>query len=480
MRHPLALVLLVLTLYAPAAHFEFIGFDDDQYVFENDVVRRGLGWEGVRWAFGATHAANWHPLTWISHMADVSLHGMDAGRHHLGNVFIHALNALLIYFLYARLLRSPWLAFFGAALIALHPLRIESVAWVSERKDVLSIAFATLSLLAYLGFRDRPSPTRYVMAFVSFLLGLMCKPSIVYLPALFVLLDVWNRRPVVKRYLVPFAILSLASAAITLVAQHAGGALKEGFDGRITSAFVAYLVYVGKLFWAGDLSVFYPFQRQSVALGIGALGALLVFSTWCYRRRPLWVGWGWFVAALLPVAGLVPFGGHAFADRYTYFAHVGLVLGILGWAKEGFPILAERWKAVGLAGATLLAVCFNSTWVQLHYWKDSVTLFSRAVSLNPDNFLAHCNLGAALDKRGEWTLATAHYEETVRLNPGYAEGLNNLGVSRARDGRIVEARELFQRALARDPAFARASYNLGLTYRAARAYTTHPNQGDRP
>jgi len=471
------IVSAVALVYAPVARHEFINFDDNLYVTDNPMVRAGLGADGVRWAFTTHAGGHWHPFTWLSFMADVQLFGVRAGPMLLENAALHAANAVLVLLLLVRMTGRVLASGFVAGVFALHPLRVESVAWVVERKDVLSTLFLLLALLAYVAWARRGRKTAYLACALAFAAGLLVKPTIMTLPALLVLLDFWplgrlSRSRLASRLLekVPLFVLSLASLAATFVAQSREGAVQptEGVPAgqRLANALIAYPRYVAKTFWPSGLAPFYPLRPVSLVAAAAAAAGLVAAAAvaWKLRARMPWiaVGLAWFVIGLLPVAGLVQIGGQAIADRFTYVPQIGLLVALAWTAAEWAQASsARRAAAAGLAGASL-AACAALSARQVSYWRDSVALFSHTLDVTSGNFLAHTNLGEALERRGQEAEARRHYEQAVAIHPGYAEARNNLGASLARAGDLKAAVPEFEAALARSPRLVTARNNLGL------------------
>jgi tetratricopeptide (TPR) repeat protein len=479
----LALFAATLALYAPVRHHQFIDYDDPLYVTENARVRAGLTPDGARWAFTTTHAGNWHPLTWLSHMLDVQLFGLDAGRHHLAGAALHALNAALLLLVLAAATGALAPAALAAALFAVHPLRVPSVAWAAERKDVLSALFFLLALAAYLAHARRPGARRLAAAVALFALGLLAKPMLVTLPLLLLVLDAWplgrargaggsgpGRTPWPALVLekAPFFALAAASAVVTWLAQHRGGAiLPIPLADRLANAPVAALAYLGSAAWPARLAFFYPFPRAGVpaAAWTAALAALAGLGALAWRQRRerpyLLAGWAWYLLALLPVIGLVHVGDHARADRYTYLPLIGPAFALCWLAATAARRRPRLRGALALVAVALLVALSAATRRELAYWKDGPTLFARALAVTTGNFVAHGNLGALLLRDGDVGAALPHLEEAVRLRPAYYEGLQNLAVARARTGRTREAVDLLQRALAVSPDQPVAHFNLG-------------------
>ncbi len=433
-------------------------------------MNTGLSWENFKWAFSQTESGHWHPLTWLSHQLDCQVFGLNPAYHHLENILWHTLNTLLVFWILIKLFADWKTAWLISALFALHPLRIESVAWVTERKDVLSVFFGLLTILTYLYFRAKQNWRRYLLLITFFILGLLAKPSLVILPCLLLLLDYWPLK--LKKYFlekIPLFVISLLFALATLWGQNKIGALKDLSSltllDRFSIACVGYLSYIEKTFLPTGLSIFYPLVKYPPTFGIAACTILLGITILMFRYRQrfpyLIVSWAWFLIALLPVIGFVQVGWQAFALRWTYLPHVGLAIALCG-AVSTMKVAQKKW--IYLTLGILIVLVTIKTSIELKHWQNSETLFSHALDVNPDNFLAHTNLGVALSKRGDKDSAMTHYEEAVRLNPTYPEALNNLGNLKAQKGFLEEAKSLFERALTRDPNMISAKYNLGLLH----------------
>jgi tetratricopeptide (TPR) repeat protein len=431
----------------------------------------------VRWAFATVHEAYWIPLTWLSFMLDCSLFGMHAGAHLLENVALHALDAVLLFALLSTLTGATWRSAWVAALFALHPAHVESVAWVSQRKDVLSALFWMLTTLAYVRYARRPSVARYLPVALGFAVGLLAKPMLVTLPVTLLLLDFWplGRRDRGVAALVleklPLFALSAAASAVTLFTQGSAGAVPAlasiDLGARVANALTNYALYLGKIVWPWPLAVFYPLAPPDPAFAATAAALLVAVTAVALgtaRRAPyLLVGWSWFLVTLLPVIGLVQVGGQQIADRYTYLPSIGIFI-MIAWGAV--DTLASRGGArawlTATGGATVAAAAVLS-WHQVSYWRDSITLFTRAIAVTERNFLAHNNLGEALVAAGRADEAAAHYVEAARIHPGYAPARNNVGLVLARQGRYVEAEREFRDALARSPRSALIESNLATT-----------------
>lgn len=473
------LALAVLATYAGVRGCGFVELDDPQYVTGNWIVRRGLTWDGVTWAFTTGHAANWHPLTWLSHMLDVELFGLEPWGHHVTSVVLHAANAVLALLAFERLTRAFWRSAAVAALFALHPLRVESVAWVSERKDLLCAFFFLALLLAYARYVERPSKRLYGVALVLYALGLLSKPMLVTAPFVLLLLDAWplrrlgsaleRKRAVIEK--LPFLALALGSSLATFWAQHSGGAVQGvgtiALAMRALNAVLSYGRYLQHFAWPQGLCAYYPYPRggQIVALTLSAavLVALSVFAFAGRARRPyLPVGWLWFLGMLVPVVGLVQVGSQAYADRYTYLPLLGIALALVWSVADALAnARAPRWLGPALATAAI-AACAWLSHVQVRFWTDSITLFERALAVTRENAFAHQSLGNALVDRGRLDEALVHLREALRLTPNFAYAHNGLGAALYTRGELDEAEVHLRRAIEIDPRYAAPRYNLGL------------------
>jgi tetratricopeptide (TPR) repeat protein len=484
-------VALVATwVFSPVLAFDFVNYDDPAYVRNNPHVLRGLTVDGVAWAFGTTHASNWHPLAWLSHMADVQLFGLAPGGHHGTNLVLHVISAVLLLLLVHAWTGSVGVATAVAALFAWHPAHVESVAWVSERKDVLCALLLWLTLGAYTAYARRPlasrGPLRLAVVVLLFALALMAKPMAVTAPFLMLLLDVWplGRLPLdaapdaarVRALVVeklPLLALSVLSSAVTVAAQRAGGAVSSlgvlSLPERLGNAAVALVAYLGMLFRPAGLAVFYPHRGATAPLVLGGSVLLLIALTWgawqTRRHFPfLLVGWLWFVGSLVPVIGLVQVGEQALADRYTYVPYVGLGLALAEGARQLVRLHAVAGRALVVAGAGFLVALVPVAREQVGTWRDSVTLFRRALDVTRDNHVAERLLGAALLDAGDAAGAEPHLREAVRLRPGSAAALNALGVALtrlSRPGDAEAALEVFRRAATADPGDPDTRNNLG-------------------
>ncbi|MHB8765295.1 MAG: glycosyltransferase family 39 protein, partial [Deferrisomatales bacterium] len=435
---PLALALGVAALYGRTHGYPLVGYDDPQYLLQSPHVSAGLTWAGALWALTATYHANWHPLTWLSYMLDVELFGPSAGAHHGVNALLHGVNAVLLYGLLRRTTGATWRSALVAALFAVHPLRVESVAWVAERKDVLSTCFALLALGAYARYAKRPGVARYLVVAGCFALGLMAKPMVVTLPCLMLVLDRWplGRREGWGRLAlekVPLLALAAGASALAVAAQGQADAVitweNAPFAYRGLNALASYGVYVAQALVPVGLAPFYPHPRHlgALPLAAGAGGAAVVAAgsaaAWCWRRRRPWfaVGWLWYLGTLVPVIGLVQVGDQAHADRYTYLPLVGLFL-IGAWAAGEAAGPGGPRRAAVVAGAAGALAAFSAlTWAQVGHWRSTEALFRHALAVDGRNWLAHNTLAADLLAQGRDAEALAHVEEALGLNPGLAE-----------------------------------------------------------
>ncbi|HEY5999932.1 MAG TPA: tetratricopeptide repeat protein [bacterium] len=456
-----ALVLAVALVYVRTGRNGFVKYDDNSYVYENPVVLRGLTPEGIAWAFGI-HASNWHPLTWISHMADASLFGARAGGHHLHSALLHGANALLLAAALARLTGALWPSALVAALFAVHPLRVESVAWASERKDVLCGLFFLLAVAAYARHARRPSWVRFAVVAALFALALASKPMAITLPLVLLLLDWWplgrfaaRRRPAdLLLEKVPLLVLAAGSALITLRAQLEGvrDFVAPSLAARLANATVSCAAYLGQSLWPSDLAVLYPYPTQVGWAGPVAaaalLAALLGMAVAARRRHPvLLFGVLWYLVMLVPVLGIVQVGAQARANRYTYLPLIGPALAAV-WLAVGLAPAGRRVRAAGVAVAAAALTAFGAAaWLQAGFWRNSRTLFERTTAVTADNYLILTNLGQEYVEAGEFDAARRALEQAVRANPGHCNALYTLGGSYYNQGRFAEAIGPYERSL---------------------------------
>ena len=482
------LMVATLAVFWQVNQFDFINLDDPVYVTENKSIQSGITSNGVKWAFSTTYAQFWHPLTWLSLMFDYQLHGLNAGGYHLTNLILHLLSTLLLFWLFNRMTGAIWRSAFVAALFALHPLHVESVAWISERKDVLSAFFWMLALCLYVYYTEKPVTKRYLLVLLCFACGLMSKSMIVTLPLVLILLDYWplgrlqrqkigtnmkEKVPVStnsgqkktktkkgalkeKTYLptnqklseakiagiiplwqimekIPFFILSAIFTILTLYAQYKPSFKGFSLSSRMANAPVSFVAYLEKTFWPHDLAVFYPFSDQlPVWQVLGSTLLIIVVSAVVIvtvKRMPyLFVGWLWYAITLLPVIGIVQVGKHAMADRYTYLPLIGIII-MLAWGIPSLIKHEETQKIVLFpAGVVSLAVLSFLTWQQCGYWKNSTTLFSHTLKVTKNNDLAHYNLGLAMKDQGKMEEALNEFRKTINIKPSCGDAHNNMGI----------------------------------------------------
>jgi len=500
----LLLALITLLAYLPVARDSFLVYDDNKYVTENRVVQNGLTWAGIKWAFTTGHASNWHPVTWLSHMLDCELFGLNAGAHHSVNLLFHAANAVLLLLLLFRMTGALWPSAFVAALFAWHPLHVESVAWIAERKDVLSTFFEMLTLLAYTHYVQKSEvksqepempgacfPTScfrpltsssYWLTLIFFALGLMAKPMLVTLPFVLLLLDYWplQRLPnfklevkTVSRLSLekwPFFLLAAASCVVTYLTQRHGKAVITlelyPLNLRLGNALLSYVLYLGKAIWPAKLAVIYPLPSQLPGVAVTAAVIFLAVITWLVwhlrRHRPyLLVGWLWFLGTLVPVIGLVQVGIQAMTDRYTYFPLIGIFLAVTFLFQDWAARFRLSTAPLAIAGSSVLAGCLLTMEHQLSCWKNEETLFRHAVAVTKNNCMAHYHLGCALEKQGYQTEAITNYQAALHINPCNIQSLISLGICFSETGKTNEALVQFQEALKLNPGEPLVHENLG-------------------
>jgi Tfp pilus assembly protein PilF len=494
----LALALVTLFVFWPAKDFEFLGYDDQGYFYENPHVLAGLTPAGIVWAFSSGEAANWHPLTWISLMLDAQIFGPGPTGPHLVNILFHAANTVLLFVILRRLTNVLWRSALVAALFALHPMHVESVAWVAERKDVLSLFFELLALLAYVraaGEMALPSTSasggllssvklpsepgwkKFLPALVFFALALMSKPMAVTFPCLLLLLDLWPLKRAgigvanLLREKIPFFALTLVVCVITFIVQRHGGTVQSLEDYslgvRVENALVSYARYLAKLFWPVNLANPYPHPGHwPMALVIGSAGLLAFVSVaaWFARKISPWVlvGWCWFLGTLVPVIGIVQVGDQAMADRYSYLPYIGVFLALVWGAAELFSRFKIPAPVSAIVALLLLVGCLFSTQAQLQFWRNDGTLFGHALAVTEKNFTAEINLGAWLSKQGAPDQALLCYSRALQLKPTNAVALYDVGNIFTRMGNWTEAEPRYCAALRSRPDYPEALNNLGL------------------
>jgi protein O-mannosyl-transferase len=489
----LLLVLATLALYNPVVHHPFVNFDDDRYVTDNIHVQNGLHWSTVKWAFTTYDEANWHPLTWISHALDCQLYGLNPAGHHYTNVLLHSLNAALLFWILWSATGATWSSLMVAALFALHPINVESVAWVAERKSVLSMLFFLLALWSYERYADKPSVARYAGVAAMFACGLMAKPMVITLPFVLLLWDYWplgrmsfangrssDDRKVPWQWLalekLPLLLISAASSVVTVKAQRAGDAIGSMVEyplrARLGNAMVAYVRYIGKAFWPSRLSPIYPHPGNGLKMWMVAAAAILLLAITglviAARRRYLVVGWLWFLGTLIPMIGLVQVGTQAMADRYAYLPFVGLFIMVVWGAMEW----AEQWRVpkplpAGLSVACLVALALVAH-RQIGFWSDNLTLWSHAIQAEPGSFIAEDNLGGALLSAGQYDEAMKHFHAAVALDGTDPMSRLNIAADEQRHGNLQRAIEQYSKLVVttRDPRYrATAFSDMGYAYR---------------
>ncbi|MBC8198736.1 MAG: tetratricopeptide repeat protein [Desulfobacteraceae bacterium] len=518
----LFLALTVLAVYWQVGNHEFVNYDDRDYITENQHVQAGLTLKSIAWAFTSTHAGNWHPLTWLSHMLDCQIYGLNPCGHHFTSVFFHILNSILLFLVFKRMTGAFWKSAFVAALFALHPLHVESVAWAAERKDVLSAFFWMLTMGSYIRYVERPGTNRYLLVLLFFALGLMAKPMLITLPFVLLLLDYWplgrfhvrkpeaaqpseekpqkdtkskkrkSRKRLAKNAVqakkttgsdyqwslalsllwekIPLFVLAAASSVVTFFVQQSGGAVRS-LDAlplfvRISNALVSYISYIVKMILPHNMAILYPhpkdFSIWQVAGACLLLACISFIAIRSMKRYPYFaVGWLWYLGTLVPVIGLVQVGLQSMADRYTYIPLTGIFI-IIAW---GISDLAAKWcyKKEWLAAATavFLSVLMVITWFQLRHWTNSITLFKHAINVTANNSIVHNNLGVTFAVQGKVSEAIKHYTEALRIRPKDVLAHNNLGNALKNQGKISEAIKHYIEALRIRPNYAKAHNDLG-------------------
>ncbi|MDD5063179.1 MAG: tetratricopeptide repeat protein [Phycisphaerae bacterium] len=464
----LVLTLITTVVFCQVRSYDFINYDDPVYIYDNLHIQNGITPETIRWAFTTGYYANWYPLTWLSHMLDWQLFGAKAGGHHLTNLIFHIVNTLLLFIVLKQMTQKLWPSAFVAALFALHPLHVESVAWVAERKDVLSAFFWMLTMWAYLRYVKHPVTGRYLLTLLAFAMGLMAKPMLVTIPFVLLLLDYWplarvslsSERQAIYRLIrekVPFFVLSVISSVVTFFVQRSSGTVAElvriSLKIRIFNALVSYVEYIEKMIWPAHLAVFYPHAgRNMPILNVIISAALLAAATILILRssrnhRYLFTGWFWYLGTLVPVIGLVQVGQQALADRYTYIPLIGVFI-IIAW---GVPELlaGRRYEKITLTISGLLVILTMSicTHFQLRYWRNSLTLFQHALDVTGGNYTAYIHTADFLCERNKLDEAIAEYRKCLQMIPDDTIALNNLGIALGKQGKFEEAIKCFTEAL---------------------------------
>ena len=479
----LALTVGTFALYCPLLWHGFLNYDDEDYILNNSHVNSGLTWSGIIWAFKSGYAANWHPLTWISHMLDCQLFGLHPSGHHLVNMLFHTANTLLLFVLLNQLTGAIWRSAFVAALFAWHPLHVESVAWAAERKDVLSAFFWMLTLLAYARYVNAQAGrhfsravVHYLLALLLFACALMSKPMVVTLPFVLLLLDFWplqrlNFSNVPKLFLekIPFFALALASCAVTLFVQNHAiwPAASLPFHFRLANVLMSYVRYISKIFLPKDLALIYPYPHYwplagviAAALVLAMLSAIFILQA---KRFPYLVtGWFWFLGTLVPAIGLVQVGVQAMADRYTYLPSIGIFI-LATWGVSDLLALSPRKAQIcAFAGGVALIACLVLTSLQLSYWRSDLALFAHTVEITQDNYAADDCLGKVLDNLGHKNEAAQLYEKAVSLEPTYPMAQFDLGMNSIERGNSSEASNHLATAVGLYPSDAVMQYDFGV------------------
>jgi tetratricopeptide (TPR) repeat protein len=486
----LALTLAILAVFYQVRSFKFISFDDPDYITKNQNIQTGFTLKAIKWALTAGYACNWHPLTWISHMWDWQSYGSNPAGHHLTNLVLHIANTLLLFTVLRLMTDALWPSAFVSALFALHPLHVESVAWVAERKDVLSTFFWLLTMWAYVRYVKQPGIASYLLTLLVFAMGLMTKPMLVTLPFVLLLLDYWPLTRILSGqtvskigrfqwqtlyYLIlekiPFIVLSTASSVITFLVQRSSNTVAPTallpLKFRISNALISYVEYIEKMGWPSRLAVFYPHAGPNVSILYAAISAVLLLAVtililrFAANHRYLVTGWFWYIGTLVPVIGIVQVGRQAMADRYSYITLTGLFI-IIAW---GLPELLGKWPyrkivlwASSLIVLSALAIC---TYFQVQYWKDSMTVYQHAIDVTENNYTAHFAIAWPLIEQGRLEEGIRHYSEAIRVKPDYVDALHGLGFALYKAGRIDEAIGYYKRVLEIDPCYVEVYSNLG-------------------
>jgi len=484
-----AIMVVTLAVFSPVLWHDFISFDDDYFVYENSNILSGLNFEVIRWAFTSGHEANWIPLSMLSHALDIQMFGLNPAGHHAVNLLLHIASSCMLFLFFKRATGALWKSAAVACMFALHPLHVESVAWVSERKDVLSTFFGLLMLYQYLRYTEKPGISRYCATLVCFVLGLLSKPMLVTFPLVLLLLDWWPlnriklvsgsdhflRRSGLTRLVIekiPFIVLTICSSIITYRVQQVVGELQQGytFVSRVGKSCIAYMTYLYKMIWPIDLAILYPFPKYppssaKILFSAVILMLITVAVIWGGKRFPFLItGWLWYLITLLPVIGLIQIGQHSVADRYTYIPLIGLFV-VLAW---GFPLLLDkcRYRAsiiVGAAVCTLVAM-LALTVLQLQYWKNSETIYKRTLEVTEGNWVIHNNLGLVYLNQGRIDKAFWHFDQSLKAKPSYSMAYLNLGAAYITINEFEKAVDAFKWSLQFNRPNPKAQFGLGVAY----------------
>ncbi len=483
------LIAFTLLVYSPATNLPFVNYDDHQFVTEVSQVRQGLSWESLRWAMTAmdVKAAYWYPMTWLSHMVDFHLFGLNPAGHHLTNLLLHLASVLLLFGVLQKMTGALWRSALVAALFAIHPIHVESVAWVAQRKNVLSTLFWLLTIGAYVGYVRKPEWRRYLGMMGIFVLGLMSKPMLVTLPCVLLLLDywplgrlgrdlkeTWGRLPSLVAEKLPLFIPVAGASVLAIQAQAQGGAMPS-WEGlplgiRVANAVLAYGLYLKKMVWPTDLAVFYPHPGSALGAWPVAVAALLLgtisLGVWWQgqRHRYLVVGWLWYLGTMFPVSGLIQVGGHAMADRYAYVPFMGLFIMVAWGTADLIRNLGLRKEWLVAAGLCILMPLTLLSRVQLGYWQSTTALFEHALLVTSNNHVAHNLLGLESMGKKEFTRAEEQFMEAIKISPKYAQAYNSLGLALLEQDRFEEAVERFSQSLKLNPNSVDTLNNLGILW----------------
>ena len=487
-----AVLLIVLTLitYWQVRNYAFINYDDDKYITENQHVITGLKLDNIKWAFQSTYASNWHPITWLSLMADAQLFGLNAGYYHLTNLLLHIFNTLLLLFILYKMTGAPGRSLLVAALFALHPLHVESVAWVTERKDVLSMFFMLLTLRAYIHYIQKPDYKRYLLIVITFALGLMSKPMLVTLPFVLLLLDywplqrfslqnkenvdcIWGKKSAAGLFYekIPLFFLTGLSIVLTIIAQRAEIEFMQSIPAllRVENALVAYCAYIFKMIWPVSLGVLYPHSEYiplwKISVSAIFLATVSGIAIYTIKKRPyIAVGWFWYLGTMIPVIGIVQVGVQSMADRYTYVPLIGLFIVVVWFLSDALENVPFKKYIVVIISSVIVLLLATLSWSQLKYWENSHELFTHTLEVTRDNYTMHCNLGVLLAGQGDSKTAEYHYREALKIKPDDKDANINYGNLLVRQGRVDEAIERYIAAIKSNPDFVEAYNNLGIAY----------------
>lgn len=488
----LFLAVVVSAVYWPVHKYDFVRYDDNKYVTNNLNIQSGINAKSIRWAFTSGYASNWHPVTWLSLMLDYKLFGLNAGSYHLINLLFHIINTLLLFIVLNRMTKAMWASAFVAAVFGLHPLHVESVAWIAERKDVLSTFFWMLTMLSYARYTEKSSIIRYTVTLVLFAIGLMTKPMLVTLPFVLLLLDYWplermrfgvmnkierDEENIQKSFAalflekIPFFILAVLSSIVTFIVQHRGGAVQPvdviGISSRLKNAVISYISYISKTFWPSKLAVLYPYPHSLPVVKIAFCAVLLALITTAVillsrRHKYLVTGWFWYVGTLVPVIGIIQVGVQELADRYTYIPMTGLLI-IIAW---GVSDIAGSWKyrkRVFVTASVLVLVAMSlRTSIQLMYWFDSETLFGHTLEVTNDNYVMENNFASYLNEQGQIQQSIEHFNRALEIKPDSAEVHNNLANALSSLGQTSKAIEHYKKSLSLKAGSSDTHYNFAI------------------